>query len=58
MASDKLKLCVVGKLIPVKAYDRMINIQKKLKDDGLKTHLYLLGIGQCEEELKKLEKYK
>lgn len=43
--------CGVGRLIPVKGYDRMIRIQKRLIDNGYKTHLCILGDGQLKAEL-------
>lgn len=46
--------CGVGKLTPVKGFDRMIRIQKKLIADGYKSHLYILGEGAQRAELEKL----
>ncbi len=43
--------CGVGRIIPVKAYDRMLRIQKKLLQKGYKTHLYILGGGSLQSEL-------
>ncbi len=45
--------CGVGRIIPVKAYDRMLRIQKKLLQEGYKTHLYILGSGSLQSELEK-----
>ena len=46
--------CGVGRLIPVKGYERMIRIQKRLIDNGYKTHLCILGEGQLKKELETL----
>lgn len=45
--------CGVGKLIPVKGFDRMLRIQKKLISDGKKTHLLILGDGPLRKKLEK-----
>lgn len=46
--------CGVGKVVPVKGFDRMIRIQKRLVEDGYKAHLCILGEGQLKSELEKL----
>ena len=46
--------CGVGKVVPVKGFDRMIRIQKKLIEDGYKTQLCILGEGAQRAELEKL----
>jgi len=46
--------CSVGRLIPIKAFDRMIRIQKRLREDGYQTQLCILGEGQLQQELEKL----
>jgi glycosyltransferase involved in cell wall biosynthesis len=43
--------CGVGKLVPVKGFDRMIRIQKRLISDGYPTHLCILGEGAQKTEL-------
>lgn len=44
----------VGKIVAVKAFMRLAHIHKKLLDNGLKNHVYILGIG---DEQPKIEKY-
>jgi glycosyltransferase involved in cell wall biosynthesis len=58
MASGKAELpgagfrwCGVGKLAPIKGFDRMIRIQKRLTDEGYNTHFYALGEGKQRAEL-------
>ena len=48
---DTFTWCGVGKLLPSKGFDRMIRIQKRLTDEGYKTHFYALGEGKQREEL-------
>lgn len=47
-----IKICAVGKLIPVKGFDRLAYICKRLADEGITAHFYILGSGN---ELEKLE---
>lgn len=44
----------VAKIVPSKGYDRLMRIHKKLLENGIKNHIYILGIG---EEQEKYEKY-
>ncbi len=46
--------CGVGKVEANKGFDRMIRIQKRLRDTGLTTHLYILGKGPQQKELEAL----
>ncbi len=46
--------CGIGKVVPVKGFDRMIRIQKRLVDHGYQTHLCILGEGGQKAELEKL----
>lgn len=51
--SDEINIISVAKLMESKGYDRLIRIQKRLLNDGFRTHVYIVGKG---EELKHLEK--
>lgn len=51
---DVFNIISVGKVIAVKAFMRLAHIHKKLLDDGIKNHIYILGIG---DEQSKIEKY-
>ena len=42
---DEFNIITVGKIIPVKGYDRLARIHKRLLDEGYKVHTYILGIG-------------
>lgn len=46
--------CGVGQIAPVKGFDRMIRIQKRLREAGYKTHLHILGKGPLQQEMEKL----
>lgn len=50
---DKINLISVGSLKPVKGYDRLLRIIKKLHEEGYPIHLYLLGMGAQKKELEK-----
>lgn len=54
--SQHFNWCAVGKLVPLKGYDRMLRIQAKLINEGFDTHFHVLGIGESEKELKELAK--
>ncbi len=51
---DRICWCGMGKVEPNKGFDRMIRIQKKLREAGLNTHLYILGKGPDREPLEAL----
>lgn len=50
---DVYNLVSVAKIVPSKGYDRLMKIHKKLLDDGIKNHIYILGIGEEQEEYEK-----
>lgn len=54
LPGEGFRWCGVGKLVPVKGFDRMIRIQKRLAEDGYKAHLCILGEGPQKTELEKL----
>ena len=51
--ADTLSVCSVGKLISVKGFDRLLNVHKRLLDEGLKHHIYILGIGEEQAALER-----
>ena len=51
--NKKFTICSVGRLVPQKGFDRLINIAKKLVDENYDINIQILGIGG---ELKKLER--
>lgn len=50
--TDRINICAVGKLAPVKGFDRLIKIQKRLIDEGCNVHLHILGIGNESQSLR------
>lgn len=53
-SEDCINICSVGKIAPVKGFERLAAVHKRLTDENIKTKIYILGIG---EEQKSLEKY-
>lgn len=53
-SEGEIRLCGVGKLLPIKGFDRLSRIHKRLRDEGYPVHSYVLGIGP---ERKKIEAY-
>ena len=51
---DTFNIISVGKIIAVKAFMRLAHIHKRLIDEGIKNHIYILGVG---DEQPKIEKY-
>ena len=54
MPSDGFLWCGVGKLAPVKGFDRMIRIQSRLRQEGFDARLLILGEGGQRKELEAL----
>lgn len=48
-----IRLCGVGKIMPIKGFDKLARIHKRLLKDGLKIHTYVLGIGAEKENIEK-----
>lgn len=49
-----VNICSVGKIAETKGYDRLARIHKRLLDDGIKNHIYIIGTGAGRS---KIEKY-
>ena len=49
----EIRLCGVGKLMPVKGFDKIARIHKKFRDDGFPVHTYFLGDGPEREKLQR-----
>lgn len=56
--SDEFNIVSVGKIIPVKGYDRLARIHKRLIDEGYRVHTYILGIGKQQAEIEQYCKEK
>lgn len=53
---DKINLIAMGTLKPVKGFDRLLRVIKKLYDENYSVHLYILGIGPHQKELERFIK--
>ncbi len=49
---DCFNICSVGKIAPIKGFDRLARIHKRLIDDGIKNKVYILGEGEQKSEIK------
>lgn len=47
------RLCGVGKLMPIKGFDKLARIHKRLREEGFSVHTYLLGSGSEQEKIQK-----
>lgn len=52
--NDEIKIVGIGKIVPVKGFDKLARINKRLKENGYPVHMYALGEGS---EREKIEKY-
>ena len=50
-AESEFNIISTGKITPVKGYDRLAKIQKRLRDNGYPTHVYILGKGSQKKEI-------
>lgn len=50
---DMINVCSVAKLMHSKGFDRLAKVHKRLMDEGLKHHIYILGLGEQKVELEK-----
>ena len=50
---DEINIVSVAKLMKTKGYDRLVNITKKLKDEGIPVHTYIVGKGEEKASLEK-----
>ena len=48
---DCFNLCSVGKIEPVKGYDRLARVHKRLLDNGIRHRIYILGDGSQKKEI-------
>lgn len=53
ISSESLNLIGMGKLAPVKGFDRLLRITRRLKEDGFPVHTTILGDGPQRAELQR-----
>lgn len=46
-------MCGMGKLTKNKGFDRLLAVVRRLREDGMPVHLYLLGEGPMRTELER-----
>lgn len=46
-----VRICSVAKLVAPKGYDRLLNVHKRLLDEGFPHTIYLIGIGEDQRKL-------
>lgn len=58
LQEEGIRVCSVAKLTKAKGFDRLLAVHKRLMDEGLKHHIYILGIGEeqvrLEQQMKDL----
>lgn len=52
----ELRVCSVAKLMMTKGFDRLLNVHRRLLDEGLRHHIYILGIGEEQAALDRQRK--
>lgn len=54
--TDSFRIVTVGRLAPIKGFDRLLRVIKKCIIAGMDIQLEIIGTGELEEELKELTK--
>lgn len=52
-AAGEIRMCGMGKLTRNKGFDRLLAVVRRLREDGMPVHLYLLGEGPMRTELER-----
>ena len=50
---DIINICSVAKITETKGYDHLAHVHKRLINEGLRHHIYILGVGKQREEIEK-----
>ncbi|MBR5560412.1 MAG: glycosyltransferase [Clostridia bacterium] len=51
MQQNEINLIAMGRIVPVKGYDRLARVHAKLRAEGYPVHTYILGQGSQQEEI-------
>ncbi len=54
LSKNVINMCSVGRLAQQKGYPRLLNIVSKLLTEGTNFHLYIIGKGEQEQQLKQI----
>lgn len=49
---NEINICSVAKLMKTKGYDRLVNILRRLRDNDIPAHVYIIGVGEEQAALK------
>lgn len=50
-SKEEIKLCGVGKVVPIKGFDKLARIHCRLRKEGYPIHTYVLGVGTDREKI-------
>ena len=50
--STEFNIVSVGRIVPAKGFDRLARIQKRLREEGYPSHVYILGAGAEEKPIR------
>lgn len=53
LETDVINICSVGRIIDVKGYDRLARIHKRLIQEKIKNHIYIIGKGDKQNDIEK-----
>lgn len=48
-----VRICSVAKLVSTKGFDRLLNVHKRLTDEGIRHTVYIIGSGEEEANLRR-----
>lgn len=48
---NEIRICAMGSLVPVKGFERLINVHAKIREKGFNVHTYILGEGPEKKQL-------
>lgn len=51
---EEINIISVAKLMKTKGYDRLVRVLKRLRDDGIPAHVYIVGKGEEQSNLEKM----
>ncbi len=53
ITDDIPNICSVAKIVHTKGFDRLLNVHKRLLDEGIMHKVYILGVGELQNELER-----
>ena len=49
---NEINVCSVAKIMHTKGYDRLARVHKRLLEEGIKHHIYIIGVGEEKDKIK------